>query len=532
MTEAHPSTDREAPAGGLRVDDASLTLPPGVDPEATYDVCLNGQHVWSLVPGRDTRHQDHGYVVRWPKALTRFLSGHADVELRRHGDPRPVAAVGFVFAGRDDEEVSVRGPHGEALILDKWGRLTKPLSGEGSRVVGLLLDEVEALLRFLNDRAGVPAFICYGTLLGAVRNGRLIGHDNDVDIAYLSDQAYPVDVVREGFRVERLLRAEGWRVRRGSGTRLNVQVRLGDGSVRFVDIFTAHWVEGRLYIPSDTGFELSRSTLLPLTTVELHGRPMPAPADSETLLAATYGEGWRVPDPAFQYSTPTWLSRRLGGWFGGLMARRKHWDSFYSAQWQAVPKKPSPFAEWVAAEHPSSRRLVDVGSGTGRDAIWFALDDSRETLGVDYSFKALRRAAKRANRLGASAEFEELNLHDLRAVLALGARLAHDPRTCDIYVRLTLNGLEPHGQQNVIRLASMALRREGLLFLEFRTPKDRHRAHLFPGHSRVFLHPREVRRWVEDAGGTVVSERSGTGLAQLREEDPHVCRIVARWSRP
>mgnify|MGYP006198694881 CR=1 FL=1 len=48
---------------------------------------------------------------------------------------------------------------------------------------------------------------------------------------------------------------------------------------------------------------------------------MPAPADSETLLAATYGENWRVPDPAFQYSTPAWLSRRLGGWFGGLMAR-------------------------------------------------------------------------------------------------------------------------------------------------------------------------------------------------------------------
>jgi SAM-dependent methyltransferase len=527
---ARPTGPDAAVRGRLAADDRCLTLPHDLDAETTYDVSFNGRHVWSLVPGRDAKLRDQGYVVAWPKALGRFLSGRADVALRRHVDQDLVAVTSFVFAGREDQLVEITGAQGEALILDKWGRLTKPLSGEGSRLVELLLDEVESLLRFLDDQVGVPAFICYGTLLGAVRNGRLIGHDNDVDIAYLSDKAFPVDVVREGFRVERMLKAAGWRVRRGSGTRLNVQVRLGDGSVRFVDIFTAHWVEGRLYIPSDTGFELPRTTMLPLTTVELHGRPLPAPADPETLLAATYGEGWRVPDPAFQYSTPTWLSRRLGGWFGGLMARRKHWDSFYAGQWRAVPKKPSAFARWVAVEYPSQRRLVDVGSGTGRDALWFAERHGRPVLGVDFSFKALRRAGKRAERRGLPAAFEELNLHDLRAVLALGARLAHEPEPCDVFVRLTMNGLEPQGQQHVIRLASMALRRGGSLFLEFRTEEDRQRDHLFAGHSRVFLNPHTVRRWIEAAGGEVVYERSGTGMAVLRQEDPHVCRMVARWS--
>ena len=61
----------------------------------------------------------------------------------------------------------------------------------------------------LRDKAGVPAFICYGTLLGAVRNGKLIGHDNDIDIAYVSEHPHPVDVVREGYRVERVLRDDG-----------------------------------------------------------------------------------------------------------------------------------------------------------------------------------------------------------------------------------------------------------------------------------------------------------------------------------
>lgn len=530
MSDPLTSSSRGAPATPLAADDTTLLLPPTLETDATYDVQLNGQHIWSLVPGRDTERRGEHYLAAWPKALGRFLSGRADITVHHHVSRELVGATSHVFGGRDDLQVSVLGPHGEPLILDKWGRLTKPLSGAGSELVEMLLDEVETLLTFLREQAGVPAFICYGTLLGAVRDGRLIGHDNDVDIAYLSRHPDPVDVVREGYRIERLLKAEGWSVRRGSGTRLNVRVRLGDGSVRFVDVFTAHWVGNRLFIPSDTGFELPEETILPLTTVELHGRPLPAPADSERLLAATYGESWRVPDPAFRYSTPRWLRRRLDGWFGGLMARRKHWDSFYTTQWQKVPDEPSAFARWVAAGHDLAPRLVDVGTGTGRDALWFAEEGVRDVLGVDYSLKALRLARRQARIASLPARFETVNLYDLRAVLALGARLAHDGDPCDLYVRLTLNGLDPDGRENVVRLASVALRRGGSLFLEFRTTEDAQRHHVFAGHSRLFLDPQSVRTAIEAAGGRVVHEQAGTGMAVLGREDAHVCRMVARWA--
>ena len=80
---------------------------------------------------------------RTATALVRGARGDVDQEL--------VAVTSFVFAGREDQVVEITGAQGEALILDKWGRLTKPLSGEGSRLVELLLDEVESLLRFLDD---------------------------------------------------------------------------------------------------------------------------------------------------------------------------------------------------------------------------------------------------------------------------------------------------------------------------------------------------------------------------------------------
>ena len=144
---------------------------------------------------------------------------------------------------------------GHGLVLDKWGRLTRPLSAEGADVVDELIDQVARLLTTCRTRPGSPAFISYGTLLGAVRDGQLIGHDNDLDVAYVSRQPFPVDVVREGYRVERVLLDAGWRVRRGSGTPAQ---RPDDPErrrvARYVDVFTAHWVDGMLYMPSDTGF--------------------------------------------------------------------------------------------------------------------------------------------------------------------------------------------------------------------------------------------------------------------------------------
>jgi len=519
-----------APHGLVVVDDERIRLPRSLDPETTYDILLNDRHVWSLQPGRDADSEDGVPVAPWPPALQRYLSGRAEVVVRDHVTGELVGSTRHVFAGDSTREVTVADATGRSLVLDKWGRLTRPLSSEDRGVIDELMDEVIRVMDVLRYKAGVPAYICYGTLLGAVRNGKLIGHDNDIDIAYVSEHPHPVDVVREGYRVERVLRDEGWVVRRGSGVRLNVRLKLSDGSMRFVDVFTSHWVEGVLYIPSDTGFRLPRETILPLRTIELMGRQVPAPADPDRLLAATYGPQWRVPDPSFRYTTPRRLSRRLGGWFGGLMTNRKHWDSFDSKHRQDVPAGPSPFARWVAAEYPSTRPLVDVGTGTARDARWFAGKQKRRVIAVDYCLSSVTRGRRRARAGRLPAAFEVVNLYDARAVLALGARLSREEVPVDLYARFMLHALEPTGRENLFRLASMSLRRGGLLFLEFRTTEDRGRPHVFGEAPRRYLTPESVVAQIEAAGGRVVFRTEGKGLARLHTENPHVCRIVATWS--
>jgi hypothetical protein len=510
----------------LVVDDEVVHLPDTIDPELTYDVLLNGGHVWSLHPARDAENRRGHAVVPWPRALRRYLVGRADVVLREHAEKLVVATGRHVFGGDEDRTVNVTDSDGNPLILDKYGRLTRPLSAEDPDSVAGFLDQVDGLLATLRDKAGLPAFICYGTLLGAVRDGRLIGHDNDVDVAYLSEQRYPVDVVREAFHVERVLRDDGWHVRRGSGSRVNVRIEHEDGSRRFVDVFTAHWVGDRLYMPQDTGFEIPPEAIVPLTTVQLHGRPFPAPADYEQLLALTYGPGWRTPDPSFKYETPQWLSRRLNGWFGGLRTNRKFWDAFYARSGRNLPTQPTPFARWVAEHYPSTRPLVDLGAGNLRDSRWFAKQGRSEVLAVDYSGGAMRLGPKPGKRI----QRELVNLNDTRHLMSLGVRLSRSEPPVDLYGRFLLNTLDEDGLSNVLRLASMSLRRSGHLFLEFRTTQDARRRKAFPNKKRVFLDPDDVARLIEEAGGTVLYRHAGLGLAKYKDEDPHVCRIVAAWS--
>ncbi len=512
----------------LRVDDRRIVLPEGLEPGDTYDVLLNGRHVWSFTPDRDAKPGKAGSVVRWPQALDRYLSGHATIVLRRHVSGEVLAVGEHAFGGVTDSEVDVVDKAGQPLILDKYNRLTRPLDAEGSDTLAHLMDQVVHLLSTLNEQAGVPAFVSYGTLLGAARNGKLIGHDNDVDLSYVSLAATPVDVIREAYRVERALKTAGFVVRRGSAARLNVRLPQSDGTLRFVDVFTAHWVEGVLYTPQDTGFRLPVSTILPLTTLTLHGREVPVPADYERLLAETYGPSWRVPDPSFKYDTPRWLARRIAGWFGGLRAHRKPWDAFYAGAGKKLTREPSPFAQWVQQRDPSDRAVLDVGAGNCRDSLYFARQ-GRAVTALDFSMGVLERTVRNAEPDDPEIATAPINLNDAREVLALGTELARRDDPTDVYCRLTLDAVEPVGRENILRLASMVLRREGHLYLEFRTQRDRLTDHHFD-LPRKFLSPRTVVKEIEERGGRVVHQESGRGRARFEDEDPFVCRIVASWS--
>lgn len=205
---------------------------------------------------------------------------------------------------------------------------------------------------------------------------------------------------------------------------------------------------------------------------------------------------------------------------------RQYWEGFYaSAASAAVPRDPSPFAEWVAAREAVPGPLVDIGAGNGRDALWFSRQGF-DTLGLDYAESAVHLAGELAKSEGLSVGFKRLNLYHLEEVSKAAKEMRLNLRPRVLYARFFVHALEDDGRLNLWRLAREALSHGGRLYLEFRVAATQHE---FGEHYRRFVRPETVAGEIETHQGRIEHREEGHGFAVYRHEDPRVCRIVASW---
>lgn len=457
----------------VEVDEKGLTLADGED--RALDVLFDGRRIFSFWSGRDTRAAGIGRRrFLWPSALHRFLDGRTELQLVDHltGHEEFRAVVRL---GSSAEPIRVQDPQGNPLGLDKSMRLTRLFESRSEEHLAPLLDAVGTALAALED-AGVRPFLAYGTLLGAVREGHLIGHDSDADLAYVSRHDHPVDVIRESFELQRALRRQGFPISRYSGLAFKIIVKESDGSPRGLDVFGGFVRDGVLYLMGEVGAPFELSWIEPRSRVTLEGRDFPAPAVPARLLEAMYGPTWQVPDPAYKFETPQSTQRRLTGWFRGTrVGLDSKWSRVRAGTAAAQRTNVSGFARWVRAQEPDAACVVDIGCGDGRDTLWFARQGV-EAWGLDYFPRSFRRAARRAAAQDMSASFDWMNLCELRSVLVTGALLARRPGPRVAMARHVLDASDPTGRDSLLRLARMVTGGAGRLYLQTQsvaTPESR-----------------------------------------------------------
>jgi SAM-dependent methyltransferase len=515
-------------ARDIGVDRAGLVIPHPVD--EPVDVLFDGRRVWSFNPARDAKSVGASRVVHWPTALRPYLHGVAHVTLVRHGDAEHLFA-GDVAFGKSPDRIRLVDDANNPLSVDKSGRIQREFTFVKAEMRAEIVDAVEKVLHDLREECGLDAFLSYGCLLGAVRDGHMIGHDSDADVSYLSKYTHPFDIVRESRTIGRAMRRLGWQVVRMSGANFKVWLPLEDGRRVGIDVFGAFHIDGYFHMMGSLRGKLDRSVVLPLGTVTLEGRALPAPGRPEEFLEFTYGPSWRIPDPAFKFGHDPADVHRMDAWFRATRRRVRFWHDFYrSPRANRVPKKHSLFAAWVDERIEPKGRVIDVGSGTGRDSVWFA-QSGHPVLALDFAGSAAPMVRKMARQQDVSLRVDTLNLENLRNVLVTGARLAHQPDNPIVYARGLLDTLGPIGRANFWRFASMLQRGDGQTFVEFRTETSRHEPKHFGEHLRTYLDPDAVVREIEQYGGTVVEQVVGRGLAPLGREDPEICRLVVRWKR-
>lgn len=145
---------------------------------------------------------------------------------------------------------------------------------------------------------GYDVFLNSGTLLGVIREGKLIGHDDDIDLAVVLKAQTPKAAAQEWQALRGVLEELGLFHSEVEESKAIYKLTPA-GSVE-IDLFPA-WSDGSdAYVYPHTPGTLATRDMLPLQPCELNGQAIPA--SPERMLASNYGDDWRTPDPFFKFN--------------------------------------------------------------------------------------------------------------------------------------------------------------------------------------------------------------------------------------
>lgn len=412
---------------------------------------------------------------------------------------------------------------GERLTLNKDGYLTVRFRDmtETSRLQ--LLGYTNLLIRDL-DAQGYPSFLAYGTLLGCIRGGDFIPHDDDVDLGvYFGEMTDASEIDARSAALTLKMEALGYHVHRFSIG----QIQISRG-LQHVDLFAAWSIGGRFFLNFAVNGEVPTSTIFPLATATLRRIEFPVPADSPAFCAAIYGPDWRTPKPGFR-----WQREGMNPVVDkDLNAELVYWDRVYSTQ-PPVSTLPSQFAVFVAGELTQSFGtvdvLLDVGCGNARDTGFLA-GFAHHTIGVDGAHIILDRNRTRFPEI----VFQNCNFNDSvdceKTAETLAASLATRPHaTGCLYTRFFLHAIDAAAERRFLSWASALARGFDRLLLcaEYRTLADEGRTKVTADHYRRYIDHDAFAAAATSAGFSVLYSVEGLGMAKYKDDDAVVGRLVA-----
>lgn len=199
-----------------------------------------------------------------------------------------------------------------------------------------------------------------------------------------------------------------------------------------------------------------------------------------------------------------------------------YWNQYYKNR--ICSEEPSPFAQYVSTLVEPGKRMVELGCGNGRDAVFFA-GRGLQITALDMSQEAIAQLRSRniANAEFLCGDFVNSNVHQ--------------PDSYDYaYSRFTIHSINRNQEQVLLNNLFRGLRPNGKLFIEVRGVKDplfgrgrqiERNAYFYDNHYRRFIVLDELVESLEQRGFRVEYAQERTGFAPYGNDDPPVIRIVA-----
>lgn len=206
-------------------------------------------------------------------------------------------------------------------------------------------------------------------------------------------------------------------------------------------------------------------------------------------------------------------------------ARENYWNKFYGAR-AASLATPSQFALFVLGETNDNCAVVDIGCGTGRDALYFS-SRGREVVGVDASVAGVEHCSNTAKENDLDAKF--------LASMIDSPTLAADIKQCGglsgpvcVYARFFVHAINDEEEEHFLALAAELCGAGDMLAVEFRTLRDAQLAKETGAHYRRYVNPLTFIHRAIGHGFTSEYFVEGFGYAKYKNDDAHVARCILR----
>jgi SAM-dependent methyltransferase len=198
-----------------------------------------------------------------------------------------------------------------------------------------------------------------------------------------------------------------------------------------------------------------------------------------------------------------------------------YWNIFYN---KFDLRKPSLFARFVFQRIKKNSSLLEVGCGNGRDTFYF-LRNSIKCVAYDISKVAINNNRKLFK-----------NVFYVKNICKKNKNLKKHYFNY-IYARFFLHAINESEQKYFFLNSRKLLKKNGFLYLEFRTTKDNlfkkgkkiSQYERITDHYRRFIDPpkliKELKKYYNFK---VVYCKSSTRFAIFKKEKPHVCRLILK----
>jgi len=420
----------------------------------------------------------------------------------------------------------------EGYVFSRTGWLQKSLNldVDWQRRTMIQSDRVRAAVQ---EQFGYEPFFVYGSLLGAVREGGPIAHDSDLDLSYVSKHRSGEQAAEELREIAFALIERGFRVR-AYRTHLRIANEIEGTADVHVDLFHTYFdTDGILRFPYGVAGvgDLHESEWEGVHEVPFGSGRGPVPVAGEKLARVLYGDGWREPQPGFNWNRDR-KTRASDALLPEAAIEEIYWADFYE---HTEYDTGSTFFDYLQARDDLPATVLDIGCGDGRDSFAHA-KAGRQVFGLDRSHIGIRHATGKAAKLSLDDKltFRPCDVGDAAALTeALAAvRSGAGGGAVLFYLRFFLHSIPEEVQETLLQVIDAEARAGDLFAAEFRTLEDERAKKVHTHHYRRYQDGRAFGARLRDQFGfELLDEVEGTGLSPYKGEDPHLYRVVARRTR-